>query len=185
MNSETTLGLGRKTSEWSMVWGIIMFICGILAIAMPLASSVGIVIVLAWLILVAGVSHLIFAFQSNSVGGFLWKVPLAIIYGCAGVYILMHPLLGVVSLTLLLAIFFVIEGIVEIVLYFNIHGAANAGWVLFDGIVTLILGFLIWRRWPSSSVWVIGTLVGISLIFSGISRFMLSSAVRRVTSATA
>ena len=87
--------------------------------------------------------------------------------------------------TLLLAIFLVIEGIVEIVLYFNIRGAANAGWVLFDGIVTLILGFLIWRRWPSSSVWVIGTLVGISLIFSGISRFMLSSAVRRVTSATA
>jgi uncharacterized membrane protein HdeD (DUF308 family) len=110
---------------------------------------------------------------------------LAILYGCVGIYLLMHPLLGVLSLTLLLAIFFVIEGIVEIVLYFNIHGTANAGWVLFDGIVTLILGFLIWRRWPSSSVWVIGTLVGISLIFSGISRFMLSSAVRRVTAAPA
>jgi uncharacterized membrane protein HdeD (DUF308 family) len=185
MNSETTLGSVRKASGSSIVWGILMFICGVLAIAMPLASSVGIVIVLAWLILVAAVSHLIFAFQSHSVGGFFWKVLLAIIYGCAGVYMLMHPLLGVVSLTLLLAIFFVIEGIVEIVLYFNIHGTANAGWVLFDGIVTLILGFLIWRRWPSSSVWVIGTLVGISLIFSGVSRFMLSSAVRRVTPATA
>jgi uncharacterized membrane protein HdeD (DUF308 family) len=185
MNSETTLGSVRKASGWSMVWGILMFICGILAIAVPLASSVGIVIVLAWLILFAAAFHLVFAFQSHSVGGFLWKLLLAIVYGVAGFYMLTHRLLGVVSLTLLLAIFLVIEGIVEIVLYFNIHGAANAGWVLFDGIVTLILGFLIWRRWPSSSVWVIGTLVGISLIFSGISRFMLSSAVRRVTPATA
>jgi uncharacterized membrane protein HdeD (DUF308 family) len=185
MNSDTTLGSINKASGWSMVWGIVMFICGVLAITMPFASSVGIVIVLAWLILVAAVSHLIFAFQSHSIGGFLWKVLLAIVYGCAGVYMLMHPLLGVLSLTLLLAIFLVIEGIVEIILYFNIHGDRNAGWVLFDGIVTLILGFLIWRRWPSSSVWVIGTLVGISLIFSGISRFMLSSGVRRPTGATA
>ena len=53
----------------------------------------------------------------------------------------------------------------------NVH---NSGWVLFDGIITLILGFLIWAHWPSSSVWVIGTLIGVSLIFSGISRFMLS-----------
>jgi len=185
MDPELTIGSVRKASGWSMLWGILMLLCGILAITMPFASSVGIVLMLAWLILFAAVCHLIFAFQSDSIGGFLWKLLLAIIYGCAGVYMLMHPLLGVVSLTLLLAIFFVIEGLVEIVLYFNIRGAANAGWVLFDGIVTLILGCLIWRRWPSSSVWVIGTLVGISLIFSGISRFMLSSAARRVLPTTA
>jgi uncharacterized membrane protein HdeD (DUF308 family) len=185
MNSEITLGSVKKANGWSMVWGILMIICGVLAIAMPFASSVGIVIVLAWLILFAAVCHLVFAFQSQSIGGFLWQVLLAIVYGCAGVYMLMHPLLGVISLTLLLAIFFLVEGVVEIIFYFKISGAANAGWVLFDGIVTLILGLLIWRRLPSSSVWVIGTLVGISLIFSGISRFMLLSAVRRVTAATA
>ncbi len=185
MNSETTLSSVRKASGWSMVWGVIMLICGILAIGLPFATSVGIVILLAWLILFVGVCHLIFAFQSHSIGGFLWKVLLAIVYGFAGVYMLMHPLLGVISLTLLLAVFLLFEGVVEIVFYFNIRGAANAGWVLFDGIITLILGFLIWRRWPSSSVWVIGTLLGISLIFSGISRIMLSLAVRRVTSATA
>ncbi|MGH9882729.1 MAG: HdeD family acid-resistance protein, partial [Pyrinomonadaceae bacterium] len=132
-----------------------------------------------------GVCHLVFAFQSHSIGGFLWKVLLAIVYGAAGVYMLMHPLLGVLSLTLFLAVFLLFEGVVEIAFYFKIRGAPNAGWVLFDGIITLILGFLIWRRWPSSSVWVIGTLLGISLIFSGISRIMLSLAVRRVTSATA
>ena len=181
MNNETSVGTVRKASGWSMVWGIVMLICGILAIALPLASSLGIVILLGWLILFASISHLIFAFQSHSIGGFLWKVLLAVLYGFVGIYMLMHPLLGVISLTLVLAVFLLFEGVMEIVLYFNMRNIHNSGWVLFDGIITLILGFLIWSHWPSSSVWVIGTLIGISLIFSGISRFMLSMAVRRLT----
>lgn len=178
MNPATPIDGLRKATGWSMVWGILMFVCGILAISLPLASSIGIVIVLAWLILFAGVSHLIFAFQSPSVRGFLWKILLAALYVIAGIYMLANPLLGVVSLTLVLAVFLLLEGVVEIALYFNMRGFRHSGWVLFDGIVTLILGILIWRQWPSSSVWVIGTLVGISLMFSGISRFMLSLAVR-------
>ena len=185
MNAETTVGAVRKASGWSMLWGILMFICGILAISLPLASSIGIVIVLAWLILFAGISHLIFAFQSHSVGGFLWQVLLAVVYGIAGVYMLMNPLLGVLSLTLVLAVFLLFEGILEIALYFGIRRVRYSGWVLFDGIITLILGILIWAQWPSSSAWVIGTLVGISLIFSGISRVMLSLAVRDTSPAAA
>ena len=185
MNAETTLGTARKASGWSMLWGILMFICGILAISLPLASSIGIVIVLAWLILFAGIAHLFFAFQSHSIGGVLWQVLLAILYGIAGVYMLMNPLLGVLSLTLVLAVFLLFEGILEIALYFRIRRVRHAGWVLFDGIVTLILGLLIWAQWPSSSVWVIGTLVGISLMFSGISRFMLSMGVRQLSPASA
>jgi uncharacterized membrane protein HdeD (DUF308 family) len=168
-----------------MLWGILMFVCGILAISLPLASSIGIVILLAWLILFVGISHLIFAFHSHSVGGFLWQVLVALIYGAAAIYMLMNPLLGVLSLTLLLAVFLLVEGILELVLYFRIRRVRHGGWVLFDGIVTLILGILIWAHWPSSAVWVIGTLVGISLIFSGISRFMLSLAVRNISSASA
>jgi uncharacterized membrane protein HdeD (DUF308 family) len=185
MNVETTVGSVRKASGWSMLWGILMVVCGFLAISLPLASSIGIVIVLAWLILFAGIAHLFFAFHSHSVGAVLWQVLLAIVYGIAGIYMLMHPLLGVLSLTLLLAVFLLVEGILEIALYFRIRRVRHAGWVLFDGIVTLILGIFIWAQWPSSSVWVIGTLVGISLIFSGVSRFMLSRAVRDVTPASA
>ena len=185
MNAETTVGPIRKAGGWAGLWGILMFVCGILAISLPLASSIGIVILLAWLILFAGISHLIFAFHSHSVGGFLWQVLLALIYGAAAIYMLMNPLLGVLSLTLLLAVFLLVEGILELALYFRIRQVRHGGWVLFDGIVTLILGILIWAHWPSSAVWVIGTLVGISLIFSGISRFMLSLAVRNISSASA
>jgi uncharacterized membrane protein HdeD (DUF308 family) len=174
-----------KASAWSITWGILMFICGLIAIALPLISSIGIVIVLAWVILFAGLSHLVFAFHSRGVGSVLWQILLAVLYVVAGIYLLIHPLLGVVSLTLVLAVFLVLEGIVEIALYFGLRGVRHSGWVLLDGIITLILGILIWRQWPSSSVWVIGTLIGISLIFSGISRVMLSLAARRAAPATA
>ena len=185
MNTNTPATAFGKPSGWSIIWGILMFICGLIAIALPLISSIGIVILLAWVILFAGLSHLVFAFHSRGVGSVLWQILLAVLYVVAGIYLLVHPLLGVVSLTLVLAVFLVLEGIVEIALYFGLRGVGHSGWVLLDGIITLILGILIWRQWPSSSVWVIGTLIGISLIFSGISRIMLSLAARGATPAAA
>jgi len=82
---------------------------------------------------------------------------------------------------LVLAVFLFIEGMIEIVLYFNIRKVPNSVWVLFDGIITLILGLLIWANWPPASAWVVGVLVGISLMFSSISRFMLLLAIRDVS----
>jgi uncharacterized membrane protein HdeD (DUF308 family) len=122
---------------------------------------------------------LIFAFHTHSVGGFFWQLLLAIAYGIAGLVMLLNPLLGLVTLTLVLAVFLLIEAALETALYFQIRRATNAGWVLFDAIITLVLAILIWSQWPSSSGWVLGMLVGISLIFSGISRLMLSTAIRR------
>jgi len=110
---------------------------------------------------------------------------LAIVYGAVGLMILLYPLAGLAWLTLVLATFLLIEAALEFVLYFNIRHRVNAGWVLFDAIITLLLGILIWARWPFSSVWAVGTLIGVSLIFSGISRLMLSSAVSRATTAAA
>ncbi len=162
-----------------MFWGIVMLICGIAAIALPLVSGIGVVIVVAWVLLVAGVSHLFLAFHTHNVGGVLWQILLTLIYGAAGVFMLMHPLAGLVTLTLVLAAFLLIEAALETALYFQVRGKINAGWILFDAIVTLILAILIWSQWPSSSLWFIGTIIGISLIFSGISRITLASAMRR------
>jgi uncharacterized membrane protein HdeD (DUF308 family) len=161
----------------NMIWGILMLICGFLAITIPFASGIGVAIVIGWVLLACGVWHLLFGFRSGSgVGGFLWQVLLAIVYGAAGLMLLMRPLAGLAWLTLILATFLLIEAVLEIILYFNIRGRAHSGWVLVDAIITLVLGILIWAHWPSSSIWAIGTLIGVSLIFSGISRLMLSSA---------
>jgi len=175
-----------RTGKGDMIWGILMLICGFLAITLPLASGIGVAIVIGWLLLIGGVWHLLFGFRSGSgIGGFLWQLLLAIVYGAAGLMLLFYPLAGLAWLTLVLATFLLIEAVLEFILYFNIRGRVNAGWVLVDAFITLLLGILIWARWPFSSVWAIGTLIGVSLIFSGISRLMLSSAVsREATSAT-
>src|SRR5204862_6448487 len=132
---------------------------------------------IGWLLLVSAMWHLIFGVRSKHIGGILWQVLLALVYGAAGLAVLLYPLAGLAWLTLVLATFLLIEAVLEIVLYFNIRGRVNAGWVLVDALITLVLAILIWVHWPSSAGWAIGTLVGVSLIFSGISRLMLASAV--------
>jgi uncharacterized membrane protein HdeD (DUF308 family) len=98
---------------------------------------------------------------------------------------LLHPVAGLASLTLLLAIYLFVEAVLELVLGFRLRPRPGSGWLLFDGIVTLVLAILIWRSWPSSSEWVIGTLVGISMLFSGTARLSLSLGARRVLAKTA
>jgi uncharacterized membrane protein HdeD (DUF308 family) len=176
-------GLSKLGSGMSIVWAILLIVFGFLAIALPLASSWGVVVVVAWLIVFSSGFQFIHAFESKGIGHILWKLLVAILYLIVGFYFLLHPLLGVAAFTLALAIFFVVEGVFDLVAYFQSRQIPGSGWILFDGIVTLILGLLVWRQWPTSSLWVIGTLVGISMIFTGMTRLMLSLAARRVAQA--
>jgi len=136
------------------------------------------------LIVLGGVVHLVLAFHARGAGSVIWRLLVGLAYIAFGGYLLMHPLLGVASLTLLLASLFLIEGVLDIVSYTRLRPAKGAGWLLFDGLVTLLLSLLIWVHWPSSSAWAIGTLVGVSLIMSGVARVMMSLAVRRLTATT-
>jgi uncharacterized membrane protein HdeD (DUF308 family) len=176
-------GISGLGSGKSIAWAIAIVIFGFLAIALPLATSLGVVVVIAWLILLAGVFQLIHAFQSKGIGSTLWKIVVAILYIAAGIYFLLNPLSGVAGFTLGLAIFFVVEGVMDLVAYFQSRKAGASGWMLFNAIVTLILGIMVWRQWPSSSLWLIGTLVGISMIMTGMTRLMMSLAVRRLATA--
>ena len=172
-----TLGSGG-----SIVWAILLIVFGFLAIALPLGTSLGVVMIVAWLLILSGGFQFVHAFQSQGAGHIAWKLLVAVVYLIAGIYFLMHPLLGLASFTLALAFFFVAEGVMDLIAYFQNRSAEGAGWILFDGIITLILGILVWRHWPSSSGWVIGTLVGISLLMTGTTRLMLSLAARRIRS---
>ena len=171
----------RQASTWSIVWGTLLVIFGILAIGSPFLAAIAVSAVLAWLIVLAGVVHLIVAFHAHGAGSLIWKLLVGLAYVSFGVYLIMHPVLGVTSLTLLLACLFLIEGILDIFLFFKMRSMRGSSWVLTDGIITLLLGLMIYRQWPSSSVWAIGTLVGVSLISSGVTRVMLSLAVRKAT----
>ena len=166
-------------STGAIILAILLIVFGFLAIAIPFATSWGVVVVIAWLIVFSGGAQFIHAFQSKGVGHILWKLLVAVIYLIAGFYFLLHPILGVAAFTLALAIFFVLEGVTDLIAYFQNRSQAGSGWIFFDGIVTLILGLMVWRQWPSSSLWVIGTLVGISMIFTGTTRLMMGLAVKK------
>ena len=127
----------------------------------------GVVVVIAWLIIFSGGFQFIHAFKSKGIGSIVWKLLVALLYLIVGLYFLLNPFLGVAAFTFAVAIFFVAEGLVDLVAYFQNRSTTGSGWILFDGLVTLILGLMVWRQWPSSSLWVIGTLVGISMVLTG------------------
>jgi uncharacterized membrane protein HdeD (DUF308 family) len=177
MNIDSIAPALKKASVWVIVWSAIVFLCGILAMILPLTFAFGIAFVVGSVLLVGGVAHLFFAFQTRSLGGFLWHILLIALYGTAAIFLLVNPLLSVISLVLVLATFLMMEGVLELALYFRLRRSRHSGWLLMDGVGTLILGILMIGQWPPTSPEVIGTLIGISLILSALSRALLSLAI--------
>ena len=181
--SATSLGtIVKKSVGWSIGLSVLMILAGFLAIAGPQAAGIAVNLLVAWLLVFCGAAHLVFAWHTRTTGGMMWGLLLGILYICVGVYLLLRPVAGLASLTLALAIYLFAEGVLELILSFRLRPMPGSRWLLFDAVITLILAAMIWRTWPSSTEWVIGTLVGISMLFSGISRLMLSLAARSLTS---
>ena len=170
----------RTATTWSLVVSVLMIAAGLLAIAVPQVAGIAITGVVAWLLLFSAVLHLLLAWRSGTAGGVLWEILIGVVYGGIAFYLLAHPAVGLASLTLAVAGYLFAEGVVEFAAWWQMRSSSGAGWLLLDGIVTLLLAVMIASTWPSSAAWVIGTLVGISMLFSGISRLMLSLAVRRL-----
>ena len=179
MASQSPSAIVRQASTLSVVWGVLLILLGMLAITSPFIAAVAVNIVIAWLIVLAGVVHFIVAFHKREAGSLIWRLLVGLAYVAFGFYLIARPVAGVASLTLVLASLFLVEGVLDIVMFFQARAARGSGWFLFDGIVTLLLGLMIYVQWPSSSAWAIGTLVGVSLIISGVTRVMLSFAVRK------
>ena len=175
----------HKSLGWSIALSILLIIAGLIAIAAPGFSGLGITILVGWLLILSGIFHLVFAWKVHATGRKIWEILVGIVYLIVGIDLVAHPLDGLLTLTLVLAIYLLFESAFEFILAIHTHPAPGWGWTLFDAIITLILAFMVWRTWPVSSVWVIGTLVGISMIFSGFSRLMLSITARRLISAAA
>jgi len=172
--------IAKESVGWSIGLSVLMILAGVLAIVIPPAAGITVTILVGWLLVFSGVAHLVFGWHTRTAGGFVWELLLGIVYGLVGGYLLFHPVAGLASLTLALAVYLFVEGVLEFFMSFRLRPMPGSGWLLFDGIITLILAVMIWRTWPSSTVWVIGTLVGISMLFSGVSRLVLSLAARRV-----
>jgi uncharacterized membrane protein HdeD (DUF308 family) len=170
----------KNFTGWYIAAAVLFIVLGALAILEPAVAGLGVAILVGWLLVFGGVAHLLAAFQGGGAKQVIWQILIGFVYLVGGVYLLMHPVLALGSLTLLLAAMILVMGVLEIVSYFQLQGHEASGWILFNGIVALLLGGLIWFHWPSSSVWAIGTLVGVNLLFTGIARLMFAMAGRRL-----
>ena len=170
----------KKAGRWLTVVGVLFVVLGALAIIEPAVAGLAVAVLVGWLLIFGGVAHAAAAIGGGGIGRVVWQLALAVLYIVGGVYFFTHPLLGLGTLTLFLAIILVVEAFFELIAYFAVRGDEGSRWRLVNAIVTLILGGMIWRQWPTSSVWAIGTLVGVNLMMTGFSRLMLGAAARRM-----
>jgi uncharacterized membrane protein HdeD (DUF308 family) len=168
----------RKAGGWTMGLGILLLVLGIAAILFPLASSLAAVVWVGWLLVIGGVVLLVHALHRRQEAGFWLKLLWAVVYLVAGLLLLANPVSAIFTLTIVLAVLWVVEGITAIVLAFRLKPAWPWGWVLFDGILTLLLGLLIWIGWPGSAPWLLGLFLGLSLLSTGISLLLFGWALR-------
>ena len=163
---------------WLLALGILMIILGVFAIAAPYGATLAVQFALGWVLVIGGVAEGIHAFMARGWGGFLLELLSAILYVVVGVLLLTNPVGGALALTIVLAVFLIVEGIFKIIMAMRVRDHRGWGWLLASGILSVILGALIWAEWPYSGLWVIGLLVGIQLLFTGWSLVMLALAAR-------
>ncbi len=152
-----------------MVEGVILIILGILAIAIPPIASLTVTIVIGWLFLASGIVGLIATFMGRNAPGFTWSLVSAVIGIVAGLVLLIWPLSGVMSLTLVLVVFFLIEGIASVMFGLEHRNELPGrwGWMVASGIVDIIIAGIIFAGLPGSAAWAIGLLVGINMLMGG------------------
>lgn len=162
-----------------LVEGVVMVVLGLVAIAVPEVASLAITIFIGWLFFVGGIFRTISVVQHRTMPGFGWALATALLAIILGLVLLLRPIAGVLTLTLALVVFFVLEGISAILLALEHRRHLSSwGWILFSGLIDLLLAFLIWDGWPSSADWAIGLLVGINMVFLGLSLIMTALAAR-------
>jgi len=165
--------------------GIILVILGIIGIIVPPIATLAVEIFVGWLLLISGIAGLITTFGARHAPGFWWSLLSALLGIAAGVVLLLWPASGIVSLTILLIAFFIIEGVISI-MYAVEHKrelSGQWGWMLVSGIIDLILAAIIFAGLPWTAAWALGLLVGINMLFGGSALIAMAMHARRGTDA--
>lgn len=164
MSIVETIKKGAKTSKWV---GILLLIAGVLSLIAPFAAGISVTVMIGILLLFSGLAQLLLVFKAGSFGEGIFLAVFAILSVIAGGYMMSQPVAGLATLTLFLAGYFVASGIVQIIGAFGARPQQGWVWLMFGGVVSIVLGVMIWRQFPLSGVWAVGTLVGVQLMMSG------------------
>jgi len=168
----------KKRSAWSIAMGVLTAVLGVFLILYPFATAVITTVLLGWILILVGIAQFVFALHTQTVGNFFLKVFLGILYAIAGLSLAFLPIEGVIVLTGVLGTLLLIQAGLLTVTAFQMKPIDGWGWYLADAIASLLLGVLIFVKWPNSSLWAIGTLVGVAVLVGGISRIMIASKIR-------
>jgi uncharacterized membrane protein HdeD (DUF308 family) len=169
----------KRYSLWYLVEGVLLVVAGILAVIYPVISSVAVVVLLGWLLIISGALQGISLVGAGHVPHFWLQLISVILAVLIGLLFLRHPGNGLLTITLLLIVFFMIEGISKVVFALTIRPFPNWGWVLGSGLIGILLSLILWVRIPVTAVWLIGLLLGIELISVGAAIAYLAWQVRK------
>lgn len=177
--NQTSIAQLQKSWYWYLLLGIGLVVLGTLAIIFSYTATIFSVLALAGFLLIIGIVELVQAFKMRFWKKFFLHLILAILYLLAGGFILANPTLNAITLTLLLAFFFAVSGLAKII-FALAYNLPHQGWIILSGMISLLLGILIWQQWPVSGLWAIGLFVGIDVLFTGWSWIVLALAVKSI-----
>jgi uncharacterized membrane protein HdeD (DUF308 family) len=172
---DTIRAIVSEHRGWFIALGVVLLILGGLAITFPLLTTIATKVVIGWLFLFGGIAHVVNAFSTKTWRGFALESIEGLLYLAAGVWLAFFPLAGVITLTIFVALFMFVQGVMEILIGLKIKPAAGWGWMVFSGIAALIVGTMIISGLPSTAGWTIGVLVGIKLMMEGWAYIILAN----------
>jgi len=168
----------KKHSTWSIFMGLLTAALGVFLIVYPLATATIATVLLGWTLIFVAIGQFVFALHSRTVGNFFVKVLMSALYAICGIGLALFPIAGLAALTGVLGTLLLIQAGLQTVTAFQLRPLDGWGWFLADAAASLLLGVLILAKWPSSSIWAIGTLLGVSVFLGGITRIMIATKIR-------
>jgi uncharacterized membrane protein HdeD (DUF308 family) len=170
---------------WFIFLALLLVVAGAAAISFPMLSTIAVELWTAIAFAIAGIAQTVHAFAARSWGGFFWGLLIGLLYLAAGIVLWLNPIAGVVTLTVFLAAVLVVDGVFRSILAFQVRPRSGWFWLLFGGILSVVLGVMIWQQLPSSALAVLGLLLGINLVFSGFAFLMLAMSTPAAAAAAA
>jgi uncharacterized membrane protein HdeD (DUF308 family) len=178
MTSQNLIQQVKNRSGWSIFMGVLSAVLGSFLIAYPLATATITTVLLGWTLILIGIAQFVFALHSQTAGKFFSKALLGVLYGICGLWLAFFPIDGVTALTGLLGTLLLVGAGLATVTAFQVRPLEGWGWFVFEAAVSFVMGALILVRWPSSSLWAIGTLVGAAVLVGGVARIIIASKIR-------
>ena len=170
----------QAVSKTVMIFGVIIILLGVLSIVLPSYSGMAITVVVGIMLIIGGALRTIFAFVTTSWSTVFLRLLFGLIMLIGGVWIIVNPDMGTEALTVALAVIFIIDGIQQVIFSFFLRPIGGGGIVLLGGIFSILVGALVWAKWPASGEWALGLLVGIKLLFDGIALLTLGLVGKKI-----